>query len=280
MFTPSNELATMIDAARVAGAGLMRRFHAREGLEIRLKRQADFVTAADVESEETLRSRLLGAYPEFGMLAEESVPLDGGAAGGRFIVDPLDGTTNFVHGIPHFAIAVALEREGRVVAGLVFDPSKDEMFVADWGRGAWLLAGTAGPNRSATSQQLHVSEDEDFSRALLATGIPHAGSAFAHEKYLPMLAGAMREAAGIRRLAAAALDLAYVASGRFAAFFEFGLSPWDLAAGALLVREAGGQVSEPSGDAGFLEKGNVLATNGRLHAPMLAILRAATGGVG
>jgi myo-inositol-1(or 4)-monophosphatase len=280
MFTPSNELATMIDAARAAGAGLMRRFHAREGLEIRLKGQADFVTAADVESEQTLRSRLVGAYPTFGMLAEESAPTYGDVVGDRFIVDPLDGTTNFVHGIPHFAIAIALEREGRIVAGLVFDPSKDEMFVAEQGRGAWSLGGTPGVGASARGERLRVSEDEDFSRALVATGIPHAGSALAHDKYLPMLAAAMREAAGIRRLGAAALDLAYVASGRFGAFFEFGLSPWDLAAGALLVREAGGQVSGPSGDPAFLEKGNVLATNGRLHEPMLALLGAATGPLG
>jgi myo-inositol-1(or 4)-monophosphatase len=269
----------MMDAARAAGEGLLRRFHAREGLEVRLKGQADFVTAADVESEQALRSRLLGAYPEFGMLAEESAPT-GGEAVGRFIVDPLDGTTNFVHGIPHFAVAIALEREGRIAAGLVFDPFKEEMFVAEEGRGTWLFAGAPEPGGIILAERLHVSQDEHFSRALIATGIPHAGSAFAHEKYLPMLAAVMRQAAGIRRLGSAALDLAYVASGRFGAFFEFGLSAWDLAAGALLVGESGGQVSEPSGDPAFLEKGNVLATNGRLHEPMLALLDGATGRLG
>ena len=243
----------------------MRRFRNRKDLVVQVKRPADFVSEADLESEQTLRSRLLGAYPQFGMLAEE-----GGSTGtevARFVVDPLDGTTNFLHGVPHFAIAVALEREGQVAAGLVFDPPKGEMFVAEAGHGAWLL-GPAGE-----AERLRVAEDEDFSRALLATGIPHAGSKMAHEAYLPMLAAGMREAAGIRRLAAAALDLAYVAAGRFAAFFEFGLSRWDLAAGSLLVREAGGQVSTPSGEPDFLERGNVLATNGRLHPRTLQLLR-------
>jgi myo-inositol-1(or 4)-monophosphatase len=267
MFQPSRELATMVDAARFAGEGLMRRFRARKDLEVHVKRQADFVSEADLESEQTLRGRLLGAFPEFGMLAEE-----GGSTGtevARFVVDPLDGTTNFLHGVPHFAIAIALERQGQVVSGLVFDPPKGEMFVADAGSGAWLL----GPDGGA--ERLRVADDDDFSRALLATGVPHAGSKMSHEAYLPMLAASMREAAGIRRLAAAALDLSYVAAGRFAAFFEFGLSRWDLAAGALLVREAGGQVSEPSGGPDFLARGNVLATNGRLHPRMLSLLRAA-----
>jgi myo-inositol-1(or 4)-monophosphatase len=273
MFQPSQELSTMIASARSAGAGLMRRLQTRKDLEIHVKRQADFVTEADLESERTLRDRLLGAYPTFGMLAEESAPTPStGSSGDRFIVDPLDGTSNFLHGIPHFAIAIALERAGQVVAGLVYDPPKDEMFAADLGRGAWLLAGHA--RGQGTTERLAVSEDRDFSRALVATGVPHAGSKIAHEIYLPMLASVMREAAGIRRMAAAALDLAYVASGRVAAFFEFGLSPWDLAAGALLVHEAGGKVTEPGGGSAFLERGNVLATNGRLHPPMLDLLRA------
>jgi myo-inositol-1(or 4)-monophosphatase len=271
MFTPSNELATMIDAARTAGEGLMRRFRARDELEVLLKGPADFVSAADLESEQRLRAMLLGAYPSYGLMAEESeatAAIDPSRA--RFIVDPLDGTTNFLHGIPHFAVAVALEREGRVVAGLVFDPPKDEMFVSELGAGAWVL-GAGG-----TSQRLRVSEDVDFSRAIVATGIPHANSVARHAAYLPLLAAAMREAAGIRRLGAAALDLAYVAAGRFGAFFEFGLQPWDLAAGGLLVGEAGGRVSKPAGGDGYVYAGDVLATNGRLHEPMLSLLRGAT----
>ncbi|HEX4445483.1 MAG TPA: inositol monophosphatase family protein, partial [Polyangiaceae bacterium] len=218
MFKPSTELATMIDAARVAGEGLMGRLRDRKGLAVHVKRRADFVTEADLESERTLRDRLLGAFPAYGMLAEESAPTDSTAGAGkdRFIVDPLDGTTNFLHGIPHFAIAIALERGGQVLAGLVYDVPKDEMFVADVGRGAWLMAGHAGHAETGAGEALErlaVSTDRDFSRALVATGVPHAGSRIPHETYLPMLANVMREAAGIRRMAAAALDLAYVSAG-------------------------------------------------------------------
>jgi myo-inositol-1(or 4)-monophosphatase len=253
----------MIDAARAAGAGLMRRFQARGELRVKLKGPADFVSTADLESEKTLKKMLLRAYPRYGFVAEESAA-KAGARGeaGRFIVDPLDGTTNFLHGVPHFAVSIALERKGRVVAGLVYDPPKDEMFVAELGRGAW-LGGT----------RLQVAADADLSRALVATGIPHANSRARHARYLVMLSAAMREAAGIRRFAAAALDLAYVAAGRFAVFFEFGLSPWDVAAGSLLVSEAGGRVSEPDGGDGFMASGNVLATNGRLHQRTLRLLR-------
>jgi myo-inositol-1(or 4)-monophosphatase len=151
------------------------------------------------------------------------------------------------------------------VAGVVHDPVKDETFAAEDGRGAWL-----------GDRRIRVSDDPDFSRVLVATGIPHASARHRHARYLPMLAGAMRHAAGIRRLGAAALDLAYVAAGRFGVHFEFGLSPWDIAAGAVLVREAGGRVSDPWGGESFLESGNVVATNGRLHPRMLAVLGHAT----
>jgi len=271
MFQPSTELATMIDAARTAGTGLMRHFHARAKLHIELKGPADFVSEADFESDRTVRSALLSAYPSFGFLTEESPPTIGTGASERFIVDPLDGTTNFVNGVAHFAVAIGLQREGRIVAGVVFDPAKDEMFVAEEGAGAWL--GRQGYER------LYVSTDADLSRALVGTGIPHANSVHRHEAYLAMLAPTMREAAGIRRFGAAAIDLAYVAAGRFAAYFEVGLAPWDMAAGAILVREAGGRVTRALGDGldwAFLESGDVLATNGRLHEPMTDLLRRAT----
>jgi myo-inositol-1(or 4)-monophosphatase len=266
MFTPSAELVTMIEAARSAGEGLMRRFRALAEVRVEMKGPADFVSAADLESEQTLRSALLGAYPSFQLLAEESSQVASGSASERFVVDPLDGTTNFLHGIPHFAIAVALEREGRVVSGLVLDPPKHEMFVAEEGKGAVRIA-------AGSAEAMRVAPDADFTRALVATGIPHANGVHRHAPYLGMLGATMREAAGIRRLGAAALDLAYVAAGRFAAFFEFGLARWDLAAGSLLVREAGGRVTDPAGGSGFLECGDVLATNGRLHEPMLSLLR-------
>jgi myo-inositol-1(or 4)-monophosphatase len=230
---------------------------------VELKGRADFVSDADRESEDGLRAMLLGRFPRYGFLTEESAETPGSDA--RFVVDPLDGTTNFLHGIPHFAVAVALERDGQVVAGLVYDPPKDEMFATELGRGAWL-----------GRERLRVSGDRDFSRALVATGIPHANARARHTRYLAMLEEAMREAAGIRRLAAAALDMAYVAAGRFAVFFELGLSRWDLAAGSLLVREAGGRVTEPDGGDAYLDSGEVLATNGRLHESTLAMLRRAT----
>jgi myo-inositol-1(or 4)-monophosphatase len=263
---PSTDLLTMMEAAHAAGSVLLRRFRERDDLDIQLKGPADYVTAADFESERTLRSMLLGKYPNYGFLGEEDGASEAAHAPARFIVDPLDGTTNFVHGVPHFAIAIALEREGIVVAGVVFDVPKDEMFVAEVDRGAW-----------RGGQRLRVSMHDDLSHAIVGTGIPHASGprrSPSHDAYLAQLRGVMREAAGVRRLAAAALDMAYVAAGRFAAYFEFGLAAWDLAAGALLVREAGGRVSQPNGGDDVLGSGDVLATNGRVHTKMLALLRA------
>jgi myo-inositol-1(or 4)-monophosphatase len=260
----SKELKAIIAAAEDAGAGLLRRFAAREGLVVELKGPQDFVSEADRESERTLRTKLLRAFPRHGFVTEESAPTAADASS-RFIVDPLDGTTNFVHGIPHFAIAVALERDREIVAGVVYDVPKREMFVAERGRGAW-LGGT----------RLRVSTDQELSRALVGTGIPHANARARHARYLAMLAAAMKEAAGIRRFAAAAIDLAYVAAGRFAVFFEMGLSPWDIAAGSLLVHEAGGRVTEPEGGDDYIARGNVLATNRLLHPRMLRMLARAS----
>jgi myo-inositol-1(or 4)-monophosphatase len=260
----SRELDAMVSAARAAGEGLMRRFGDRASLRVELKGRADFVSTADLESQETLRARLLGDYPTFGFWAEEGAAAAGdGAHEARFIVDPLDGTTNFVHGLPHFAVAIALQRLGRVVAGVVFDPAKNEMFSAREGAGATL-----------NGEPLRVAPDGDLALALVGTGIPHSNAPERHAAYLGSLAAVMKEAAGIRRLGAAALDLAYVAAGRFAAFFEAGLKPWDVAAGALLVGEAGGRVSEPDGGAGdVVSLGNVLATNGHVHATLIELLR-------
>jgi myo-inositol-1(or 4)-monophosphatase len=264
LLTPSRELEVMIDAARRAGAGLMRRFGARSGLRVELKGVADFVTQADLESEATLEARLRRAFPRHGFVSEEGAPRDAEASA-RFVVDPLDGTTNFLHGVPHFAVAVALERDGRVIAGVVFDPAKDEMFVAERGRGAWL-----------GRERLQVARDRTLSRVLVATGVPHANARGIHARYLAMLAPMMRESAGIRRFSGAALDLAYVAAGRFAVFFELGLKRWDIAAASLLVQEAGGRVTELDGGEDFLSTGNVLATNGRLHPRTVAMLTRAS----
>jgi myo-inositol-1(or 4)-monophosphatase len=281
MLQPTSDLESMIAAARAAGEGLMRRFRALGTLEVRQKGPADFVSIADLEAEGTIKEILSAAYPTRGFLTEESAPiLAQGAEEQTYIVDPLDGTTNFVHGVPHFAVSIALRIAGRVVLGVVFDPAKDEMFVAERGCGTWLQAGPGaakegGPATGPPFSQLAASDDADFARALVATGVPHRNSRQRHTRYLGMLRAAMGEAAGIRRFAAAALDLAYVAAGRFACYFERGLQAWDVAAGSLLVEEAGGRVTDLAGGTTYLESGDVLATNGRLHARALALLGSA-----
>jgi myo-inositol-1(or 4)-monophosphatase len=262
MLEASRELSAMIAAARLAGAGLMRHFEQRDRLVVEQKGTADFVSTADLESQTTLVGALSAAFPGYGFLAEEKGQ-SSGAAESRFVIDPLDGTTNFLHGLPHFAIAIALERAGKVIAGVVFDPAKDEMFAGERGRGAWCGA-----------TRLHVSAATNLLGAVVGTGIPHAGSRVRHDRYLPTLASVMRHAAGVRRYAAAALDLSYVAAGRFGAFYEYGLNRWDVAAASLLVQEAGGRVTEPSGGEDYLESGDVLATNGRLHEQMQRLLAA------
>lgn len=263
MNAPSPELQTMMSAARTAGAILMRHFRgtARASLEVSLKGPADFVSAADLESEKSLREALLGAYPDYGFFGEEKAATGVGASA-RFIVDPLDGTTNYLHGIPHFGVSIALERSGRLVAGIVFDPAKDEMFYAEAGRGAF-VQGAA----------LQVSNEADMHMAVIGTGIPHGNRPERHSKYLTVLGRVMKESAGVRRFSAAALNLAYVAAGRLDAFFEAGLSPWDIAAGALLVREAGGRATDHEGNDDVIASGDVLATNGRVHVRMLELLR-------
>jgi len=252
----------MMDAASLAGQRLMRRYRRRAELVVEEKGTADFVSEADREAERTIVARLGRAFPAYGFVTEESAPRRLGATA-RFVIDPLDGTTNFLHGIPHFAVSIALQVDGRVQAGVVLDPAKDEMFVAERGAGAWL-----------GKERLRVASDRTFARAVVSTGIPHASGRARHPRYLPMLEQVMWHAAAIRRMGAAALDLAYVAAGRCAVFFELGLKPWDMAAGALLVAEAGGRVTSVDGSDGYLESGEVLATNGRLHAQTLGLLRA------
>jgi len=286
-FEPSPTLAAMIAGAETAGAGLLHRFHHRADLLVELKGPADFVSLADREAEATLRDRLLTAYPHYGFLAEEGTDTRGDDPGTRFIVDPLDGTTNFLCGIPHFSVSIGLERAGRIEAGVVYDVPLGEMFVAEAGCGAWLAAKSANGTWHGR-ERLAVSRDTDLSRALVGTGIPHASRVDRHAAFLPVLAAVMRESAGVRRMASAALDLAYVAAGRFAVYWELGLSPWDIAAGALLEREAGGRASvagradgSESDDSNDVDEGNVvyagdiLATNGHLHARMTELLRGA-----
>ena len=251
----------MVKAAEKAARGLVRDFGEVEQLQVSRKGPADFVSQADLRAERTIRAELERARPGYGFLMEESA-VEPGDGQHRWIVDPLDGTTNFLHGLPHFAISIALERDREIVAGIVYDPIKDELFWGEKGSGAYLNQ----------EHRLRVSGRRDLSQALIATGMPFLGHG-EMEPYMVMLANVMPQVAGIRRFGAAALDLAYVAAGRYDGFFETHLSPWDTAAGMLLVREAGGYVSELDGGHNMLESGSVLAANDHLHLSLGTLLR-------
>jgi myo-inositol-1(or 4)-monophosphatase len=239
----------MIDAVRKAGRALARDFGEVENLQVSLKGPGDFVSMADKRAEKILREALEKARPGYGFLMEEAGVVEGSDRTHRWLIDPLDGTTNFLHGIPHFAISLALERDGALIAGVVFNPVTNELYHAERGKGAFL-----------DDRRLRVAARNDLAQAVVGTGIPHIGRG-AHEPYVRELAAVMGRAAGVRRMGAAALDLAYVAAGRFDAFWEHGLSPWDIGAGILLVREAGGFVTDFSGRDGMLHSGDIVAGN-------------------
>ena len=260
--TPRSALLNvMTRAVDKAARALKRDFGEVEQLQVSTKGPSDFVSNADLKAERILREELAKARPGYAFLAEESGATAGSDSEHRWIIDPLDGTTNFLHGLPHFAISVALERAGELVAGVVYDPIKDEMFLAEKGGGAFL-----------NDRRLRVSARKNLGESLLATGIPFRGHG-GTEDFKRQLDFAMNETAGVRRLGAAALDLAYVAAGRYEGFWEEGLSPWDVAAGILLVREAGGYVSDLKGGQTMLHGGTILASNGLLHAPLQAALK-------
>lgn len=256
-------LNVMANAALKASRGLLRDFGEVEQLQVSLKGPGEFVSTADLKAERTLKTELARARPGYAMLFEESGGAPGTDPRHRWIVDPLDGTTNFLHGIPHFAISIALERDGEIVAGLVYDPVRDEMYSAEKGLGAFV-----------NDRRLRVSARRQLAEAVIGTGMPF-GARGNRAGYLATLAAVMGATSGIRRIGAAALDLAYVAAGRFDGFWEFGLRPWDIAAGLLLVREAGGYVSDLSAGQAMMESGDVLAANDHLHLPLAALLREA-----
>ncbi len=251
----------MFGAAQKAAKGLVRDFGEVEQLQVSLKGPADFVSNADHAAERILKRELARARPGFGFLMEESGE-EKGDGKHRWIVDPLDGTLNFLHGVPHFAISIALEREGEIVAGLVYDPVRHETFFAERGQGATM-----------NDRRLRVSARAKLAESIVATGIPFKAHSD-HPLYLKQMEAVMAEVAGVRRFGTASLDLAWLAAGRYDGFWEMGLSPWDIAAGILIVREAGGFVTEIGGGPRMLESGSVLAANDKLHAPLAALLGA------
>ena len=253
----------MAKAAHRAARGLVRDFGEVEQLQVSVKGPSDFVSTADLKAERVLKEELTRARPRFGLVLEETEEAIRPEAEARWIVDPLDGTTNFLHGIPHFAISIAHEANGWIEAAVIYDPLRDETFWAQRGGGVFL-----------NNHRLRVSGRRKLSDAVLATGIPFADRA-GKDEMLAVLGPVMDATAGIRRFGSAALDLAYVAAGRYDGFWEIGLSPWDVAAGILLVREAGGFVTELDGGTDPLNGGTILATNDHLHQPIGDLLRKA-----
>jgi len=254
----------MIAAARKAARTLKRDFGEIEHLQVSLKGPANFVTAADRRAEEILRAELSKVRPGYGFLGEESGHHDGTDKSNTWIVDPLDGTTNFLHGIPHFAISIALERSGTVIAGVIYNPANDELFVAERGKGAFL-----------NDKRLRVAARKLMAEAVIACGMPHRGRgdlALGRKE----MAAVQESVAGLRRFGAAALDLAFVAAGRFDGYWERDLSPWDMAAGVIMVREAGGFVTDLDSGEAMFAKGHIIAGNETMHRQLQAMLKAAS----
>ncbi len=261
MVSHSGLITVMERAVRKAAPRLRRDFGEVQNLQVSRKGPADFVSQADQRAEQTIYEELSRARPDWGFLMEERGEVAGDPGKPRFIVDPLDGTSNFLHGIPHFCISIAVEEpmpngKREITTALVYQPLTDESFWAEKGRGAWL-----------TDQRLRVSSRRDTSEALIATGIPYMG----HGDFVQWsrIFGAVApEVAGIRRLGAAALDLAWVAAGRFDGFWESDLQVWDVAAGMLLVKEAGGFVTDYRGGDKPLERKEMLAANDAIHSKL------------
>jgi myo-inositol-1(or 4)-monophosphatase len=260
MINVSPTLNVMISAARKAGRSLIRDFGEVEHLQVSIKGPANFVSAADHKAEDIIFRELSKARPGYGFLMEERGEVAGADKTHRWIVDPLDGTTNFLHSNPMFAISIGLEREGQLIAGVIYNPASDELFTAEKGKGAYM-----------NDRRLRVAARKSLADCLVTTGIPHRGRDN-HPRFLKEMSVLMQEVAGIRRSGSAALDLAFVAAGRFDAYWERNLKPWDLAAGIVIMREAGGTVSDLAGGDKFRESGDILAANMTLHKAFGAIL--------
>ena len=259
----SANITVMAAAARKAGRTLIRDFGEVEHLQVSLKGPANFVSAADKRAEEIIFTELSKARPTFGFLMEERGEVKGTDASHKFVVDPLDGTTNFLHSIPLFAISIGLVKDGIPVAGVIFNPISDELYVAERGQGAYL-----------GQRRLRVAARKRLDDAVISCGIPHHERGD-HERFRRELGVLQKQVAGLRRTGAAALDMAWVASGRFDGFWERDLSPWDLAAGIAIVQEAGGFVTDLDGGMDTLTKGSVVAGNHDIQSALLAAIKGA-----
>ncbi len=248
----------MIKAARKAGRALSRDFGEVEHLQVATKGPADFVSRADTRAEKMIYEELSHARPNYCFLMEEQGEIEGADKTHRWIIDPLDGTTNFLHGIPLFAISIALERDGELVAGLVYNPVMDEMYTAEKGRGAYL-----------NDRRIRVTGREKLEDSVVVTGIPHRGKP-GRERFIHECRQVMQTAVGIRRTGSAAVDLCWVAAGRFDGYWERGIQAWDMAAGIVIVREAGGLVSDMEGENNMLTSGSVVAGNPPVQQELLA----------
>ena len=255
----SANLNVMIKAALSAGRGLVRDFGEIEKLQVRSKSAGDFVSRADIRAEEVIRTELTEARPNYGWVGEESEPVQGADPTRRWIVDPLDGTHNFLHGIPHWAVSIGLEHKGEIVAGVIFDPAKQELFVAEKGAGAWM-----------NDQRIRVSDRSQLIDGMFSTGLPFSGDLPAHLQQIARLGA---ETPGFRRLGSAALDMAYVASGRLDGFWQPTISSWDIAAGIVLLREAGGLIDTMAPDGNPITDGTIIGANPEIFARFAKVIR-------
>ena len=254
-------LNVMVQAAMKAGRSLARDFGEVQNLQVSLKGPGDYVSQADRKAEEIVYTELRRARPDYSFLMEESGVVEGSDSQHRWLVDPLDGTTNFLHGIPIFAVSIELERQGQIVAGVIFNPAMDELYTAERGGGAFL-----------NDRRLRVSGRSKLVDSVIGTGVPHLGRGD-HGNYLLQMRNVMAEVSGIRRMGAAALDLAYVAAGRLDGFWEEGLSPWDIGAGIIMIREAGGFVTNLDGEQDVIESKAIIAGNEAIQRALLKTLK-------
>jgi myo-inositol-1(or 4)-monophosphatase len=251
----------MVKAARRAGRSLKRDLGEIENLQVSMKGPANFVTMADRRAEEMLYTDLTKARPGYGFIGEEGGTREGADKSHTWIVDPLDGTTNFLHGIPHFAISIGLQREGVMIAGLIYNPANDDLYITERGKGAFL-----------NDTRLRVAGRRQLNECVIACGLPHIGRGDHNLARLEMTE-IQNKVAGLRRFGAASLDMAFVAAGRLDGYWERNLQPWDLAAGQIMIREAGGTVSGMQGGDDPLKSGHVICGNEYVHAELVKILK-------